>query len=185
SIVWVKTDPLGAEYAAVNISREGLTASGTAIGSTPSGYRIEYRLDTGTNFVTKRLSVTAHGDGWRRRLDLTRLRSGRWICAGVQSDMKAVAGALDCDLALSPLTNTMPVLRHGLLEDGGPLEFLMAWVSVPDLHVYPSRQRYRFLRRSGQSSIVRYESMDSHFTAELTFDKDGLCLEYPGIGRSV
>jgi len=183
--VWVKTDPPGAEYAAVTLARDGMTASGTAIGSSPSGYRVEYRLDTGTNFVTKRLSVTAGGDGWRRRLDLTRLRSGRWICAGVQSDMKAVAGALDCDVALSPLTNTMPVLRHGLLEEGGPFDFLMAWVSVPDLHVYPSRQRYTFLRRSGKFSIVRYESMDSDFSAELTFDKDGLCLVYPGIGRSV
>jgi uncharacterized protein len=185
SIVWLKPDPPGAEFAAVNITREGLSASGTALGSSPAGYRLDYRLDTGPDFVTKRLSVAARGDGWRRRLDLTRLRSGRWVCAGVDSDMKAVSGALDCDLALSPLTNTMPVLRHGLLEAGGPLEFLMAWVSVPDLRVIPSVQRYRFLRRSGKFSIVRYESESRDFVADLTFDNDGICLDYPGIGRSV
>lgn len=185
SILWVKESPPGAEFATVTITRDGLSASGTALGSSPSGYRVDYRLDTGADFVTRRLSLTAKGDGWRRRLDLTRLRSGRWVCAGVQSDMKAVSGALDCDLALSPLTNTMPVLRHGLLEAGGPLEFLMAWVSVPDLQVIPSVQRYRFLRRSGKLSIVRYESESRDFVADLTFDKDGLCLDYPGIGRSV
>ena len=185
SMVWVKEDPLGAEFATVSISRDGLTASGTAIGSSPSGYRLDYRLDTGPDFVTRRLSATARGGGWRRRLDLTRLRSGRWVCAGVMSDMKAVAGALDCDLALSPLTNTMPVLRHGLLEGGGPLEFMMAWVSVPDLRVIPSVQRYRFLRKSGKHSVIRYESQSRDFVAELTFDLDGLCLDYPGIGHSV
>ena len=184
-MVWVKDDPPGTEFAAVHITRDGLTASGTAIGSSPSGYRLDYRLETGPSFVTRRLSVDARGDGWRRKLDLTRLRSGRWVCAGVASDMTAVAGALDCDLALSPLTNTMPVLRHGLLEEGGPLEFLMAWVSVPDLQVIPSVQRYRFLRRSGKFSIVRYESQSRDFVADLTFDRDGLCLDYPGIGRSV
>jgi len=185
SIVWVKADPPGTEFAAVQIVRDGLTASGTAIGSSPSGYRLDYRLETGANFVTRRLSVDARGDGWRRRLDLTRLRSGRWVCAGTMSDMGAVAGALDCDLALSPLTNSMPVLRHGLLEGGGPHDFLMAWVSVPALTVHPSRQRYRFLGKSGKLSRVRYESESRDFVADLTFDQDGLCLDYPGIGRSV
>lgn len=185
SIVWVKDDPPATEFAAVKISREGLTASGTAIGSAPSGYRLDYRLETGSEFVTRRLTVTARGDGWRRRLDLTRLRSGRWLCAGVASEMGPVSGALDCDLAFSPLTNSMPVLRHGLLDGGGPFEFLMAWVSVPSLVVTPSVQRYQFLRRSGKYSIIRYQSESRDFTADLTFDRDGLCLEYPGIGRSV
>jgi len=99
--------------------------------------------------------------------------------------MAPFAGALDCDLALSPLTNSMPVLRHGLLEGGGPLELLMAWVSVPDLRVLPSRQRYRFLRKSGEQSIIRYESSSRDFVADLSFDQDGLCMSYPGIGRSV
>jgi hypothetical protein len=185
SIVWTKSDPAGAEFASVSISREGLSASGTAIGSSPSGYRLDYRLDTGPEFVTKRLTVAARGDGWRRRLDLTRLRSGRWLSAGVVSEMSAVRGAFDCDLAFSPLTNTMPVLRHGLLEGGGPYEFLMAWVSVPDLRVIRSVQRYRFLRKSAKFSIVRYESSSRNFIADLTFDQDGLCVDYPGIGRTV
>jgi len=185
SIVWVKAHPPGTEFAAVNLSRDGLSATGTAIGSSPSGYRLDYRLETGPDFVTRRLSLTARGDGWRRRIDLTRLRSGRWLCAGGKDDMKAVAGALDCDLALSPLTNSMPVLRHGLLEGGGPHEFLMAWVSVPDLTVHPSRQRYTFLAKSGSHARIRYESESRDFVADLTFDKDGICIDYPGIGRAV
>ena len=195
SIVWVKEDPLGAEFADVDIARGRLTAIGVAIGSSPLGYRLEYKLETLAGYVTSGLVAVARGDGWQRKLDLRRLHSGRWTArTSVRGqvdlrppggDMTAVAGALDCDLALSPLTNTMPVLRHGLLEGGEPVDFLMAWVSVPDLHVHPSGQRYTYVRRSGARSMVRYQSSSRDFVADLTFDQDGLCVNYPGIGRSV
>ena len=195
SIVWVREDPLGAEFADVDISRGRLTATGTAVGSSPLGYRLDYKLETLAGYVTSGLTVVARGEGWQRKLDLRRLRTGRWTARTSArgkvdlpppgGDMTAVAGALDCDLAWSPLTNTMPVLRHGLLEAGGPVELLMAWVSVPDLRVIPSIQRYRFMRKSGKFSIVRYESSSRDFVADLTFDQDGLCVNYPGIGRSV
>src|SRR2546422_7331763 len=130
SIVWVKEDPLGAEFADVDIGRGRLTAIGVAIGSSPFGYRLEYKLETLAGYVTSGLLVVARGEGWQRKLDLRRLRSGRWTArTSVRGlvdlppggDMTAVNGALDCDLALSPLTNTMPVLRHGLLEAGRPI----------------------------------------------------------------
>ena len=46
-------------------------------------------------------------------------------------DPAAFADALDCDLGLSPATNLMPVLRHGLLSGGDPVELTTAWVSSP------------------------------------------------------
>jgi len=100
-------------------------------------------------------------------------------------DMTAFDEALDCDLALSPLTNSMLVLRHGLLEGGGPVDFLMAWVSVPDLAVHASLQQYRFVRSRGGAAIVRYRSLDSDFVADVSFDADGLVIDYPGIGRRI
>jgi hypothetical protein len=182
SIVWVKNDPLGAEFADIEIGGGRMTAVGVAIGSEPEGYRAGYRLETLRNFVTSGLLLVVRGKGWRRKLDLRRLRSGRWTGAG---DLAPVQGALDCDLALSPLTNSMPVLRHRLLEGGGPVELLMAWVSLPDLRVTPSRQRYSFVRREGELTIIRYESSSRDFVADLSFDRDGLCVDYPGIGRAV
>jgi hypothetical protein len=97
--------------------------------------------------------------------------------------MAPLNAALDCDLGLSPTTNSMPVLRHKLLAGGGPIDFLMAWVSVPDLSVRASAQRYTFVRVESGTVVVRYESTDSGFTADLTFDQDGLVIDYPGIGR--
>jgi hypothetical protein len=77
----------------------------------------------------------------------------------------------------------MPVLRHGLLSGGGSVELRMAWVSVPDLAVHASGQRYTFVRTEDERSVVRYEATDGDFTADITFDRDGIVVDYPGIGR--
>jgi hypothetical protein len=198
AITWVKDDPLGAEFADVVIApglggAKRLTAKGIAIGSKPVGYRLDYKLETKSEFITSGLLVVARGEGWLRRLDLRRLKSGRWTARTkaegvldlppVGGDMARLDGVLDCDLAWSPLTNSMPVLRHGLLDGGGPFDFVMAWVSVPDLSVHASRQRYTFVRKVPNGSVIRYESRDSSFAAEVTFDSDGLVVDYPGVGR--
>src|SRR6267378_2483688 len=193
AIAWIKEDSLGAEFADVMIEPRRLTATGTAIGSAPVGYRLDYKLETLSDFVTSGLLVKARGDGWSRRLDLRRTKAGKWSVRAAEKGFLALPGpggdvadfsdALDCDLGLSPLTNSMPVLRHDLLHGGGPLDFLMAWVSVPDLSVHASRQRYTFVGPAPEGAVVRYESLESKFKATVTFDSDGLVVDYPGIGR--
>src|SRR6266849_2528295 len=126
AIAWIKDDTAGAEFADVMIQPRRLTATGTAIGSAPVGYRLDYKLETLSNFVTSGLLVTARGEGWRRKLDLRRTRSGKWSIRtaekgslplpGPGGDVADFADSLDCDLGLSPLTNSMPVLRQDLLH---------------------------------------------------------------------
>jgi Uncharacterized protein conserved in bacteria len=90
-------------------------------------------------------------------------------------------GALDCDLAFSPLTNLMPVRRSALHVEQGAHDFAMAWVSVPDLAVHRSPQRYEHVR----PGVVRFVSLDSDFTAELELDSDGLVVRYPRLSERV
>lgn len=191
AVAWIKEG--GAEFADVLIAGERLTATGVAIGAEPIGYRLDYKLETDYGFITLGLLVTARGTGWSRTLDLRRNRRGRWTVRTKSEgdtelpppggDASLFAEALHCDLGQSPLTNSMPVLRHGLLRGGGPIDFLMAWVSVPDLGVRASRQRYTFVRTGSAGADVRYESLDSDFTADITFDQEGLVVDYPGLGR--
>jgi hypothetical protein len=193
--VWSKDDPFGTELAQVNLSDTRLDATGVAIGTDPCPYRLEYELSTAEDFVTAQLVVRTAGNGWRRALRLDRSSSGDWSCTTEQDgdldrpppggSLAAVGGALDCDLGLSPLTNSMPVLRHRLHETSAQVNLLMAWVAVPELAVYPSAQRYSFVRHESGSSIVRFESLDADFNAEITFDEDGIVLDYPGIARLV
>jgi hypothetical protein len=203
-IGWQKEAQLGgAEWADIVLRADRLSARGTSIGMRPVPYRLEYELDTGPGFVTRRLRVRSSGNGWRRHLDLRRADDGTWSADATQTgepvempatDLAdpgasaetladlAIAGALDCDLGHCPLTNTMPVLRHDLLRPSQPIDFVMAWVSVPDLHVHRSNQRYTFLEPAGnEGAVIRYES--GTFAAAVRFDVDGLVVDYPGLGR--
>lgn len=193
SIGWVKDAGLGMEFAEVGITARRMKATGVALGTSPLPYRLDYRFESRSRFLTKSIEVVSRGQGWRRSLRLERDKLGEWdanwethgeaLLPPPTGDMNDLSSSLDCDLALSPLTNTMPVLRHDLLHGGGPVEFLMAWISVPDLSVIPSQQRYAFVRTDELISVVRYESGD--FAADIVLDEDGLVLEYPGLGHRV
>jgi uncharacterized protein len=193
------------EYTTVDLGESGLRASGTQLGAVPIPYRLHYRLDAmGDGFVTRSLYVEATGAGWGRRLRLERDEDGGWAVevGGEGSpelgdaaefpapggDPAGLEGALDCDLGLSPLTNAMPVHRHGLDREPGSVEFLMAWVSAPDLAVHASRQRYQHVRRDDDGGTVRFEELEGEevsFTSDLEFDSDGLIRVYPKLARRV
>src|SRR6266513_775505 len=88
------------------------------------------------------------------------------------------------DIENSPLTNTMPILRHRF-QLGGSGDFVMAFVTTPGLRVEASPQRYEHVRVAGEGSVVRYLSRDGDFTAELELDADGLLAFDPRLARRV
>ena len=65
---------------------------------------------------------------------------------------------------------------------------MVAWISVPDLGVHVSDQRYEHLGSSSDGATVRYASLEDGretFTANLELDHDGLVRHYPGLARRV
>jgi hypothetical protein len=193
AVAWVKDEPFGVEFAEITLSDKHLTATGVAIGTAPPPYRLDYELETERGFVTARLRVTSRGDGWRRALELRRDDNTGWSIDAEEEgdvdlppaggDTARIADALDCDLGLSPLTNTMPIRRHGLTKSGGPVEFTMAWVAVPALAVQADRQRYRHVGSAADHHVVRYEAVDGSFAADIAVDADAVVIDYPGIAR--
>jgi len=153
------------ELAFVELEADRLTARGTQLRST---HRLEYVVETSSMFVSElfRAEVeTVHGIG---TLDLRR---------GTKPLRDDV---LDLDLAASPLFNSLPVLRDRLHEGGGEArDYTMAFVSVPELSVERSAQRYVPLGRGG----VRFRS--GAFAADLQFDRDGFVVSYPGLADRV
>lgn len=193
AVAWVKGEPFGVEFAEIDIGEEQMSARGVAIGTAPLPYRLDYELETQTGFATARLRATCRGEGWRREVDLRGDADGVWSVAAEEEghvdlppaggDTARLAGALDCDLGLSPVTNMMPILRHGLLHGGGPIEFTMAWVAVPALAVQPDGQRYRHLRSAADHHVIRFEAIDGSFGADITVDADAVVIDYPAIAR--
>ncbi|HSD25608.1 MAG TPA: putative glycolipid-binding domain-containing protein [Solirubrobacterales bacterium] len=196
-LVWIGVEEWFTEAAAVGIEvpNQGLGATGIQLGAEPSPYRVDYRLDAHDGFVTRAIDLTSHGDGWRRRLELVHDGAGHWEVDLLDDDGDVPGGpwdgslpdlseALDIDIENSPLTNMMPILRHGF-QRAGSGDFLMAFIETPSLRVEASPQRYEHVRATGIGSVVRYISRDGDFTADLELDGDGLLTFYPRLARRV
>jgi uncharacterized protein len=192
-LLWTGVEEWLAEAAMVDLAGEGLSATGTQLGAEPAPYRVDYRLDA-PDFVTRELELTATGEGWRRHLLLRHDGSGAWqaevddegeVPGGAwDASLPDVSEARDIDIEFSPLTNTMPILRHGFQRDGSG-DFLMAFVTMPSLRVEASPQHYEHVRRTENGSVVRFISKDSDFTADLELDSNGLLAFYPRLARRV
>src|SRR3954451_1891091 len=198
--VWMKDDPPGMEQAELAIGPTGLVARSTALGSVPVPYRLDLELTTGSDWVTRRLSLTALGDGWTRTLTLERNELGGWRGAGTPdgsapptvddsspADIVEPASVpthvLDVDVQWSPVTNLMPVRRLGLNRVASAGTFTMAWVSVPSLAMQLDVQHYTLLGVDDGDVCARFETGDGFFTAVIRCDSNGVALEYPGIAR--
>lgn len=192
-------DPARLDSATINLEPGRLSAHGT---SRTDSYAMSWALTTSGSWVTRRLIATVHGYGWSRHLELERSDDGAWSST-VQSagecglpdpgieDASLLTGALDCDLGLCPVTNTMPILRLNLhseeLAPADETSMVMAWVEVPSLRVLRSSQMYSQLRAAtpDRNGVVLYSSDNHGFTTELQVDREGIVVEYPGLARRV
>ena len=143
------------------------------------------------------MDIAVFGTDFSRRMHLQRHDDGRWTAdveqhgsldaaaAGIRPDLD-LTGALDIDLALCPVTNTMPMLRLGALTERMPeTDFTMAWIDLPSLEVICSHQIYDTVSTLSADGVaeVRYQSGERDFERVLTVDADGLVIDYPTLAR--
>jgi hypothetical protein len=196
ALLWNRLDTAGCELAVFD-DRRGLTARGSAQAASPVAYSCRYELFTDADWASVRFDVSAEGAGWLRTVRMERA-AGRWrITTAEQGNLDAslrAAGhapapfpgaeeperlrdALDVDLYNSPLTNTLPIRRLGLVRagPGTARTITAAWVLLPSLAVVPLEQSYAVL----DAGRIRYSS--GNFTADLDVDDDGFVRRYPGL----
>jgi hypothetical protein len=147
TIVWQGLDAPRMEVARAEVDGGELRATGTQLGV---AYELRYEL-------TPELL----------RLDLVGER---------QLDVR-LDGLDFFDLGNSPLFNSLPVLRDRLLDRGDARDYVMRWVSVPELEVDESPQRYELLG----DGRIRFTS--GSFVAEIRFDEDGFVGRYEGLAE--
>jgi uncharacterized protein len=152
TLVWRGLDAVRLEICRAEVDGRNLRATGTQVGAEPEPYELHYAVEPG-----------------RLRVEVV----------GGKSAELALDGADFFDLASSPLFNSLPVLEHGLNERGEARDFVMRWVSVPDLGVSRSEQRYEPFG----PGMVRFRS--GEFTAMLSLDEDGFVVRYPGLAERV
>jgi uncharacterized protein len=172
-LAWRGLDEWRAEGCTLERGDHGLRAVGVQLGA---DYQLDYGFETGPELFTRRLVVTVKDADGERGVLLERSDPDRaWTANG--EPLPHVEGALDIDLALSPLTNYMPAARLG----SEPADHVMAWVDVPSLEVTRSEQRYEPMA----PGRVRFVGLDDGFTAELELDADGFVVHYPGLAERV
>lgn len=185
-------DPHTQNVAEVTFTDGGLTATGKQHGH---GYLATWSLDAAEGWITRRVTVDVVGEGWTRTLELTRNNAGNWssetALTGEQpedlsspgiADGEVLDAALDCDLGLCPLTNTMPIRRLNLLEDAVPdTQLIMAWIEMPSLKVIASDQYYGSI----DAATVHYRSGTRGVDVKLEVDQDGVVIVYPDLARRV
>lgn len=187
-------DPQIQNQAEVSFEPGGLNANGIQTGP---GYSARWILEALDDWTTQAIHVHVLGVGWNRMLKLKRDAGGVWTSeTSVSGEQPAelaapdmhpgiVAGedlseALDCDLGMCPVTNTMPIRRLDLLGQEVPeTRLIMAWIEMPSLRVIASDQYYS----SVDERTVRYKSGTRGVDVELQVDEDGVVLNYPDMAQ--
>jgi uncharacterized protein len=147
TIVWRGVDAPRMEIARAEVDGGELRATGTQLGV---AYELRYELTSGL-----------------LRLDLVGER---------QLDVR-LDGLDFFDLGSSPLFNSLPVLRDRLLDGGDARDYTMRWVSVPELEVDDSPQRYEPVG----AGLIRFTS--GSFATDIRFDEDGFVSRYDGLAE--
>lgn len=176
---WTEWDGDGLQHVVIEERADGVGITGVAIstesGDAPQAYRFDVELDAA--WCVRRAEVERIGDA--ERVVLTADGKGNWS-DGAGRRLTELDGAIDIDLAFSPLTNTLPIRRLAL-EAGRSQDIVTAYIAR-DLSVLADPQRYTCIELG---RLYRYDSRDSDFTAEIEVDSAQLVVLYPGLFRRV
>jgi hypothetical protein len=180
-LTWQADDGHGLEGARVSFAH-GFRAQGRLV---RPDFTASYRLVVDEDGLLSRLSVTSDTAARERNLTMNRTGDGYWLLDAGRGDggtRSELGGAVDVDLAHSPLFNTLPIRRLGLHKEPGEHTMAMVFVTLPELEVQAVQQTYRTVSVVGPGDdpgVVAFSWDDFH--AELVVDVDGLVLSYPGV----
>ncbi len=126
-------------------------------------------------------TLSGNVEGWLGRMavgiQIKTDPSRRWWLNGVEQP--DVRGCIDLDLNFSPSTNLLPIRRLEIAL-GETAEITAAWLRFPSFKLEPLPQRYSHLTKTS----YRYESAGGQFVADLTVNRWGFVIDYPGLWQS-
>lgn len=175
---WRRWEGLGLEHLVLQEGPLGIVAEAAVIGGdAEEDFAMTYRIACGPDWEVRTLEARIVGMACSIQIasDGLGLDDGRRV---------ATSGPGRCDRRRhhgDSFTNTLPI-RRLRLDEGQSAEITVAYVSVPDLALSASRQRYTCLK---SGSLYRFESVESGFSRDIAIDRLGLVVEYPDLFRRV
>ena len=164
------------EYAVAKPLATGLELAGTIVAiHDEAPLEVHYRIQCDADWRTRTVSIEQRLGLQQSSLSLAVDTGGTWSDQ-LGNLIDTLAGCLDVDLELTPITNSLPVNRLNLAI-GQVEEIAVAWIRFPSLEIVRASQSYERLA----DRKYRYRSLGSGFTAEIDVDEIGLTVRYEGI----
>jgi len=173
-VAWLGEEWPGSEHLSVR-SLDGSIVAGGIVVAVVEGrpLRLTYSLRCDAGWRLRSVDVEIHED---RQVHLVSDGEGRWSTAS-GDPIDELTGCIDVDIRATPFTNTLPIRRLAL-QPGESRDLRMAFIDVPGLDLSAVDQRYTCLEASLHGGVYRFES--GGFSADLSVDRDGLVVDYPG-----
>lgn len=183
-VMWSPWRAPGLEHLHVYTQSEDIVADGLILGvEGQEPFRLRYEIHCDKLWTLRSVQVDLlSGSRASRRLFAD--GEGSWETESGQA-LPLLKGCFDVDISATPFTNTIPIRRLAL-QAGSSAALDMVYITVPQLQVEVTRQRYTCLETTSAEGRYLFESLENggaSFTAELPVDQDGLVLDYPGLFR--
>jgi hypothetical protein len=169
------------------VSDGRLRASGRVVAAaseTSEAYSASFEFSVArTGDVGKGLLRTTTADE-ERHISVGRTEDGVWLIDHGQGTARnEFEGAADVDVAGLVTFTSLPIRRLGLHREPATHELPVLYVSMPDLAVRLAHQTYRTVSTSAEGAVINYSVPG--FSADLTVDREGVVVDYPGIATRV
>jgi hypothetical protein len=185
-VMWTPWTTPGLEHVRVLIQPDAIAADGLILGvSEREPFRVHYEIQCDHQWKLRAVHVSLL-EGSSRSLHLLTDGEGSWTTEQGEA-LPSLSGCRDVDISATPFTNTLPIRRLAL-QSGASATLSMVYISVPQLQVEVTEQRYTCLEATSAGGRYSFESLEQGtvtFTAELPVDPDGLVMDYPGLFRRV
>jgi hypothetical protein len=146
--------------------------------------RLQYKINCDGNWRVRDVTINVLDRG-AQNIKLSTDGNGHWSDDSGDR-ISALNGCFGLDISATPFTNTLAI-RQLDLKPGESADLVVAFISVPEMAVEPSRQRYTCLELNHDGGLYRYEDegLFKGFTVDLRVDEAGLVLDYPKLFKRV
>ncbi|CAL9656643.1 putative glycolipid-binding domain-containing protein [Saccharothrix sp. NPDC042600] len=184
-VTWQGYDVPRLEQVRFLLSERKLRASGRIVTAGPEEqFSGSFEVSVGETGNVTRLLLRTATVSEERQISVSRSSEGVWLVDHGQGAERAdFDGAVDVDVQSAVLFNAIPVRRLNLQTEPGEHELPVVYVTLPDLSVRLVRQKYRTVSVGDEHSVVSFESGD--FRQDITVDRTGLVVDYPGIAYRI
>ncbi|NUT98967.1 MAG: putative glycolipid-binding domain-containing protein [Saccharothrix sp.] len=184
-VTWQGYDVPRLEQVRFLLSERKLRASGRIVTAGPAEqFSGSFEVSVGETGNVTRLLLRTATVSEERQISVSRSSEGAWLVDYGQGAERAdFDGAVDVDVQSAVLFNAIPVRRLNLHLEPGEHELPVVYVTLPDLSVKLVRQKYRTVSVGDEHSVVSFESGDFH--QDITVDRTGLVVDYPGIAYRI